>query len=209
MTANPRISIMIVDDHPVVREGLTSIISSQDDLHVIGEASTGSESVKLYFALRPQVVVMDLLLTDISGTEAIRRICQKSSDARILVLTTLSGDEEIYRALEAGARGYLLKDMVRRELIHAIHEVSAGRRYIPVEVGARLAEALPRPDLTSREIEVLRLVAAGLRNKEIAFNLSISEATVNAHVKHILSKLNAADRTQAVVVALQRGILRL
>jgi two-component system NarL family response regulator len=125
------------------------------------------------------------------------------------VLTTLSGDEEIYRALEAGAHGYLLKDMVRHELISAIHEVSSGRRYIPAEVGARIAAGFPRPDLSSREIQVLQLVAGGLRNKEIGFQLSVSESTVNAHVKHILSKLDATDRTEAVMIALRRGILHL
>ena len=209
MSEHLPITVLVVDDHPVVREGLNAILSAQDDLRVVGEAATGGEAVASYFSLRPRVVLMDLLLPDMSGSEAIRRICEKSSDARIIVLTTLSGDEEIYRALEAGAHGYLLKDMVRKELIRAIHEVCAGRRFIPAEVGARLAEGLPRPALTSREIEVLQQVAGGLRNKEVAFNLDISEATVNAHVKHILSKLNAADRTQAVMVALRRGILHL
>ena len=209
MSEHLPITVMVGDDHPVVREGLKAILSAQDDLEVVGEARTGGEAVASYFQLRPRVVLMDLLLPDMNGSEAIKRICEKSSDARIIVLTTLSGDEEIYRALEAGAHGYLLKDMVRKELIRAVHEVHAGRRFIPAEIGARLAEGLPRPDLTSREIEVLQQVAGGLRNKEIAYNLDISEATVNAHVKHILSKLSAADRTQAVMVALRRGILHL
>jgi two-component system NarL family response regulator len=203
------ITVMIVDDHPVVREGLNAILSCQEDLRIVGEAGTGEEAIALYFRLRPQVVLMDLGLPDMSGSEAIRRICEKSSDARIVVLTILSGDEEVYRALEAGAHGYLLKDMVRQELVRAIHEVHAGRRYIPAEVGARLAEGFPRPQLSPREVEVLQLVATGLRNKEIAGNLDLSEATVNAHVKHILSKLNAADRTEAVMAALRRGILHL
>jgi two-component system NarL family response regulator len=144
-----------------------------------------------------------------SGTQAIQRICEKSSDARVIVLTTLSGDEEIYQAIEAGARGYLLKDMVRNELTQAIREVFAGRRYIPTQVGRQIAENLPRPDLTSREVDVLRMVASGLRSKEVAYELDIAEATVNVHIKHILSKLNASDRTHAIMVALRRGIIRL
>ena len=203
------ITIMIVDDHPVVRDGLAAILSSQSDLEIVGEASTGAEAVEQYFKLQPMVVLMDLLLPDMIGSEAIKIICEKSSDARIIVLTTLGGDEEIYRALEAGARGYLLKDMVRHELILAIHQVSGGHRYIPAEIGARLAENFPRPGLSAREVEVLQLVAGGLRNKEIGFQLGVTEATVNAHVKHILAKLDASDRTEAVMIALRRGILHL
>jgi two-component system NarL family response regulator len=152
---------------------------------------------------------MDLLLPDIGGSQVIQRVCSRSSDTAFIVLTTVAGDEEIYRALEAGARGYLFKDMARKELVQAIRAVHRGQRYIPSQVGTRIAENFPRPDLTSREIEVLQLIAAGLRNKEIAYKLDISEATVNAHVKHNLEKLNAADRTQAVTTALRRGIIRL
>jgi two-component system NarL family response regulator len=152
---------------------------------------------------------MDLLLPDIPGSEAIQGICKSGPNARVIVLTTVDTDEDIYRALEAGARGYLLKDMVRRELIQAIREVARGQRYIPARVGVRIAEGFPRPDISAREIEVLKLVASGLRNKEVAERLSLSEATVNAHVKHILSKLNVQDRTHAVTVALRRGIIRL
>jgi len=202
-------TVLVVDDHPVVRDGLNAIISSEPDMQLVGEAGTGIDAVAAYLEVRPAVVLMDLLLPDISGSEAIRRICEKAPNARVIVLTTVAGDEEIYRALEAGARGYLLKDMVRRELIHAIREVAAGRRYVPAEVGARIAESLPRPDVTSREIEVLQLIASGLKNKEVAFRLGVSEATVNAHVKHILAKLNASDRTHAVTIALRRGIIRL
>jgi len=206
---NTVIKVLTVDDHPVVRDGLNAIISSETDMQVVGEAGTGTEAVQEYFRLRPAVVLMDLRLPDMGGSEAIRQICDKSSNAQIIVLTTLDGDEEIYRALEAGARGYLLKDMARRELIRAIRDVNAGRRYIPAEVGSRIAESFPRPDLTSREVEVLQLIAAGFRNKEVAFQLSVSEATVNAHMKHILSKLDATDRTHAVVIALRRGVIRL
>jgi len=209
MDNKPLITVMVVDDHPVVRDGLNAIISSEPDMQVAGDFGSGLEGVEAYARLRPAVVLMDLLLPDISGAEAIRRICQRAPNARVIVLTTVDADEDIYRALEAGARGYLLKDMVRRELIQAIRDVAGGRRYIPASVGARIAEGLPRPDVSAREIEVLKLVASGLKNKQVAARLSVSEATVNAHVKHILSKLNASDRTHAVTLALKRGIIRL
>jgi two-component system NarL family response regulator len=209
MQLKPSISVLIVDDHVVVREGLKAIISSEPDLEVVGEAGTGAEAIKAYTLLRPRVVLMDLMLPDCKGSDVIAQICSKHPDAQIVVLTTLGGDEEIYRALDAGARGYLLKDMVRKALITAINEVAAKRRYIPPEVGTKLAENFPRQRLTAREIEVLRQIATGMRNKEVAFALGISEETVNAHVKHILSKLNVPDRTQAVVVSLRRGIIHL
>jgi DNA-binding NarL/FixJ family response regulator len=152
---------------------------------------------------------MDLLLPDIEGSEVIEQVCAGSSDTAFIVLTTLVGDEEIYRALEAGARGYLFKDMARKELVHAIRDVVDGKRYIPPEVGRRIAESLPRTALTNREIEILQRVAAGLKNKEIAHHMGVSESTVNAHVKHILEKLHASDRTQAIITALRRGIIRL
>jgi two-component system, NarL family, response regulator len=208
-TAAAQISVLIVDDHPVVQEGLRAMISAEPDMKVVGIAGSGMEGVKAYFELRPAIVLMDLMLPDISGREAIQRICAKSGNAQIIVLTTVDGDEEIYRSLEAGARGYLLKDMVRKDLIRAIREVHTGSRYIPPQVGARIAENFPRPDLTAREVEVLQLIASGLRNKEVAFKLDVSEATVNSHIKHILSKLNVTDRTHAVVVALRRGVIRL
>ena len=209
MTQAIPITVLVVDDHPVVRDGLRAIVSSEPDMEIVGDAGTGGEGVEAYFALRPSVVLMDLLLPDIGGSEAIRQICQRAPGAQIIVLTTVVGDADIYRALEAGARGYLLKDMVRKESIQAIRAVSSGRRYIPAQVGAQIAEHLPRPDITSREIEVLQLIASGFRNKEVAHRLSISEATVNAHIKHILEKLNASDRTHAVTIALRRGIIRL
>jgi len=203
------ITVLVVDDHPVVREGLNAILSSEPDMQVVGEAACGLDAIEAYARLRPAVVLMDLLLPDIPGAEAIERICKSAPNARVIVLTTVDADEDIYRALEAGARGYLLKDMVRRELTHAIREVARGQRYIPAKVGVRIAESFPRPDISAREVEVLKLVAAGLRNKEVAERLSVSEATVNAHIKHILSKLNVQDRTHAVTVALRRGIIRL
>ena len=208
--AEPKpVSIVIVDDHPVVRDGLCAMISAEPTIQVIGEVGTGEEALAVIQRLRPMIVLMDLLLPDIEGSEVIRRICATSSDTAFIVVTTLSGDEEIYRALEAGARGYLFKDMVRKELIHAIRDVADGKRYIPAEVGSRVAEALPRTALTGREVDVLQQIAAGLKNKEIADQLGVSESTVNAHVKHILEKLHASDRTQAVTTALRRGIIRL
>jgi len=200
---------MIVDDHPVVRDGLNAMLSAEPDISVVGEAGTGAEALLFINKLRPAVVLMDLLLPDIGGSEVIKRVCSCSSDTAFIVLTTVAGDEEIYRALEAGARGYLFKDMARKELVQAIRTVHRGQRYIPAQVGSRIAENLPRQDLTARETEVLQLIATGMRNKEIAYRLTISEATANAHVKHILEKLNASDRTQAVTTALRRGIIRL
>lgn len=203
------VSVVIVDDHPVVRDGLCAMISAEADIQVMAEVGTGAEALDVIPKLRPTVVLMDLLLPDIGGTEVIKRLCSNSSDTAFLVLTTVGGDEDIYRAIEAGARGYLFKDMARKELVHAIRAVAKGQRYIPAPVGSRIAENLPRTGLSLREVEVLQSVAAGLRNKEIAYQLGISEATVNAHVKHILEKLNASDRTHAVTTALRRGIIRL
>jgi len=203
------VSVVIVDDHPVVRDGLYAMISADPDIRVVGEAGTGAEALAVIQQMRPMVVLMDLLLPDIEGSEVIKQVCAGSSDTAFLVLTTLVGDEEIYQALEAGARGYLFKDMARKELVRAIRAVANGKRYIPADVGSRLAEGLPRTGLTTREIEVLQAVAAGLRNKEIAHHLGIAEATINAHVKHILEKLHASDRTHAVTTALRRGIIRL
>ena len=203
------VSVLIVDDHPVVREGLSAMISADPNLHVVAEAGTGREALDAIERCRPTIVLMDLLLPDIEGSEVIRQVCAGSSDTAFLVLTTLSGDEGIYRALEAGARGYMFKDMARKELVNAIREVAAGKRYIPAEVGSRIAESLPRMSLSSREVEVLQGIAAGWRNKEIALQLAVSESTVNAHIKHIMEKLHASDRTQAVTTALRRGIIRL
>lgn len=209
MEKKASITVLVVDDHPVVRDGLNAIISAETDMSVAGEAGSGVEGVEAYARVRPSVVLMDLLLPDISGVEAIRQICQRAPNARILVLTSLDTDEDIYRALEAGARGYLFKDMVRRELIQAIRDVAQGQRYIPARVGIRIGESLPRPDISAREVEVLKLVASGFKNKEVAARLGVSEATANGHVKHIIAKLNASDRTHAVTLALRRGIIRL
>jgi DNA-binding NarL/FixJ family response regulator len=203
------VKVVIVDDHPVVREGLNAILSTQPDLKVIGEAGSGAEALQIIPELRPEVVIMDLMLPDVPGWDVIRQMAAAHSDMGFVVLTSAAGDEDIYRAIEAGARGYLFKDMVRKELIRAVRAVAEGRRYVAAEVGSRVVENLPRPALSPREIEVLQCVAAGLRNKEIASRLGIAENTVNAHLKNILEKMNVADRTLAVTTALRRGIIRL
>ena len=185
------------------------MLSTEADIQVLGEAGTGAEALSVIPRLRPMVVLMDLLLPDMGGADVIKKISESSSDTAFIVLTTVVGDEDIYRAIEAGARGYLFKDMARKELVSAIRAVAQGRRYIPAQVGSRIAENLPRPGLSTREIEVLQMVAAGMRNKEIAYQLGVSETTINAHLQHLLEKLNASDRTSAVMVALRRGIIRL
>jgi DNA-binding NarL/FixJ family response regulator len=203
------ISVLIVDDHPVVRDGIRAILSSETDIAIAGEAGTAEDGIRAWRALRPAIILFDLLLPDRAGDDAIAEICGQTSNSQVIVLTTVSGDEQIYRALDAGARGYLFKDAARTELAKAIRAVVTGKRYFPPTVGACLVDNLPRSGLSSREIEVLKLIAGGFRNKEIAFDLSIAEATVNAHVKHILEKLNASDRTQAVMTGLRRGLIRL
>jgi DNA-binding NarL/FixJ family response regulator len=209
MGPNEPVTVVIVDDHPVVREGLISILSTHPDVKVVGEAGTGADALRLIPELAPKVVLMDLMLPDMSGSEVIRKISGVHCDIGFVVLTSAAGDEDIYRAIEAGARGYLFKDTARKDLLRAVLAVNEGRRYIPAEVGSRVVENLPRPGLSPREIEVLQCVAAGLRNKEIAVRLSIAENTVNAHLKNILEKLNVPDRTLAVTAALRRGIIRL
>lgn len=209
MQPTPAVTVVIVDDHPVVRDGLTAVLSTEPDIDVTGEAGNGTDAIARIQELRPDVAIMDLGLPDMSGAEVIRHFCSGGADVNFIVLTSIAGDEEIYRALDAGARGYLFKDMARKELVQAIRVVHAGERYIPAPVGVRLAESFPRHGLSQREIEVLEHVATGLRNKEIAYKLALSEATVNAHVKRILEKLHVSDRTQAVTTALRRGIIKL
>jgi DNA-binding NarL/FixJ family response regulator len=209
MTTTEQITVVIVDDHPVVRDGLSAILSTQPDLKVAGEAGSGEEALRLIPELRPNIVLMDLMLPDMSGSDVIRRICADSSDIDFIVLTSVAGDEDIFRALDAGARGYLFKDMARKELIQSIRSVHAGERYLPAQVGSKLAENFPRNALSDREITVLQCLAAGHRNKEIAYKLELSENTVNAHVKRIFEKLDVTDRTHAVTTALRRGIIHL
>lgn len=203
------LTVVIVDDHPVVREGLCAMIAIESDIEVVASAGTVAEAIEVLTRLRPVVCVVDLLLPDGGGEDVIQQVRRISSDIGFIVLTSVAGDEEIYRALEAGASGYLFKDMVGRELVQAIRHVAKGNRYIPPAVGSRIAQSLPRPGLTAREVEVLQLIAGGMRNKEVAHKIGVAETTINAHVKHILQKLNASDRTEAVTIALKRGIIRL
>ena len=203
------IHILVVDDHPIVREGLTAIINRQADMTVVAEAADGEQAVEMFRRHQPDVTLMDLRLPKRSGVEAIAAIRKESPAAHLIVLTTYDGDQDIYRALQAGAQGYLLKDMFREELLDAIRAVHLGKRRIPAAVASRLAERLPGNELTARELEVLRLIAAGNSNREIADALAITEGTVKGHVNNLLSKLGVGDRTQAVTNALQRGIIHL
>jgi two-component system, NarL family, response regulator len=203
------VSIMCVDDHVVVREGLAAIIGTQSDMTVVAEASDAQSAVEKYREHQPDIVLMDLSMPGVDGIEGIRRIREAFPAARIIVLTAFEGDESIHRALEVGAQAYLLKSSVRQELLQAIREVSSGKRYIPASVAARLAEHTPRVTLSPRELEVLRFIAAGLRNKEIGDKMDIAEDTVKVHIKNIFGKLNVADRTQAAITAAERGIIPL
>jgi len=204
-----KIRIMVVDDHFVVRMGLRGSINVESDMTVDLEASTGEQAVAIYTQHRPDIVLMDLKLPGINGIEATQAICKKFPAAAIIMLSTHDGEEDIYRALQAGAKAYLLKTAMRNELIDTIRKVNRGERCVSPAVGARLAERMMHPDLTEREIEVLRLIVKGCSNKEIASALDIAEVTVKLHVGHILTKLQVNDRTQATTTALQRGIVHL
>jgi DNA-binding NarL/FixJ family response regulator len=207
MVTTRQIKILTVDDHPILREGIASIIHGENDMVVVGEASTGREAIEVFRNKRPDVTLMDLQMPDLNGIDAIVTIRHEQPQARIIVLTTYEGDVLARRALKAGATGYILKDMIRTELLQAIRAVFAGRRYIPQKIAAELAEHYSEDDLSEREIEVLREVARGTANKIIASHLSISEATVKAHLKNIMLKLGASDRTHAVNIATTRGFL--
>jgi DNA-binding NarL/FixJ family response regulator len=203
------IRIMIVDDHPIVRTGIAALIANEPDMTVVAEAGDGAEVLALYDAHVPDVVLMDLRMPVTDGVAATRALLAAHADARIVALTSYEGDADIFRALSAGACGYLIKDMLGAEVVAAARAAAAGRRVIPPAVAARLAEFTPRVDLTARELEVLRLAAKGLRNKEIARVLGRTEETVKVHVKHVMAKLGVADRTEAVTLALQRGVIHL
>jgi DNA-binding NarL/FixJ family response regulator len=210
MSAGPStIRIMTVDDHPLLRQGIAALIKTQPDMEVVAEASDGEEAIKQFRLHRPDVTMMDLQMPNVNGTEAISSIRSEFPDAKILVFSTYAGDIQVLHAIKAGARGYLLKGKVRTELLDAIRTVHAGKKRIPPEVAAELADHAADDTLTPREIDVLRLIAGGNANKLIADQLSITEETVKGHVKNILSKLGASDRTHAVTIALKRGIIDL
>ena len=203
---NP-IRILIVDDHLVVRIGLRSMIDTQSDMIVVAEAANGREAVALFREHRPEITLMDLRMPVMGGVEATIAIREDFPDARIIVLTTYDGDENIYRALQAGARAYLLKDISREEFLNDVRAVHSGQYRIPPAVAARLAQRMPFSDLSSRELDVLRLIVQGMSNKEIGGALSITESTVKNHVNSILAKMKVNDRTQAATTALRRGIV--
>lgn len=203
------IRILSVDDHDLVRKGIAAILATEDEIRLVGEASNAAEAIQLHRQHRPDVTLMDLRLPDVSGIEATRQIRSEFPSARIIALTSYDGDQDIYRALEAGVRGYLLKDMVHTEIVRAIRIVHGGKRYIPQEVSGQLSGFFPEVALTAREVDVLNLVARGLGNKEVGDVLGTASGTVKAHMQNILGKLGAKDRTHAVTIALRRGIIHL
>jgi DNA-binding NarL/FixJ family response regulator len=203
------IRVLCVDDHPLVRKGIASILANEADMELVGEANNGLEAVELFKEYKPDVVLMDLRMPELDGTSATRMIRQEAPDAKIIALTSYDGDQDIYRALEAGVRGYILKEMVHTEVVRAIRTVHSGKRLMPQEVAERLSEYFPQVALTPREVEVLGLVAKGMANKEIATRLGTASGTVKMHIQNILAKLGASDRTHAVTIAMERGILHL
>jgi DNA-binding NarL/FixJ family response regulator len=200
---------MVVEDHHIVRQGLVALLNTVPDMTVVAEASNGKDAVDLFRQHQPDVTLMDLRLPNMSGVEAVTEIRKQFASARIIVLTTFDGDEDIYRALQAGARGYLLKGMFGEELLDAIRAVHAGKSRIPPVIAERLALRMGGSPLTTRELDVLKLIVSGKSNKEIGAELAISEATVKTHINSILSKLSVTDRTQAATTALQRGLVHL
>ncbi len=209
MTRSTKIRVFSADDHPLLREGIAAVINSQPDMEMVAQASTGRDAIQQFRQHRPDVTLMDLRLPDISGIDALSAILAEFPNARIVMLTTFEGDVEIQRSLAAGARGYVLKTMPPKDLAEVIRHVHAGRKRIPQEIAAQLAEHIADTPLTEREIEVLQHVAGGNRNRDIAERLFISEETVKVHLKHIMEKLGASDRTSAVAIAVRRGIIQL
>src|SRR5690242_2245803 len=205
----PVIRVLCADDHPLVRKGIASILANEADTKLVAEASNGREALELFRLHRPDVTLLDLRMPELDGVAATKAILAEFPDARLIALTSYDGDQEIYQALEAGVRGYLLKEMVHTEVLRAIRRVHAGKRLIPSEVSERLSEYFPQMALTPRETEVLAFVAEGLGNKEIADRLGTAAGTVKNQIQTILAKLKASDRTQAVTIAIRRGILHL
>jgi len=209
MSQSATVRVLIVDDHAIVRQGLAAMIENEPDMTVVGQAGNGQDAIDRYRPLQPDVTLMDLRMPQMNGVEATIAICAEFAPARIIVLTTYDGDEDIYRALRAGAKGYLLKDAEPDALLNAIHIVHSGQQYIPPEVGAKLVQRMNNPELSDREREVIHLMVDGLSNHEIGVALNITESTVKFHINRILSKLGVSDRTQAVVTALKRGLAKL
>ncbi len=209
MKINDCIRVLVVDDHPVVREGIAALLGRADDMEVVAEAGSGQEAIALFQRYRPDVLLLDLRMPGMDGVAVIAQIRQETPDARIIVLTAYESEEDIYRGLQAGARGYLLKDTASEELLEAIRAVYKGQTRIPSNVAAKLAQRISQQPLTPRERDVLRLMVAGKSNQEIALALFIAEGTVKVHVNSILDKMNVNDRTQAVTAALRRGLVHL
>lgn len=209
MSEPARIRVFSVDDHPLLREGIAAIINNQPDMVLVAQASNAQEAIQQFRKHQPDVTLMDLRLPDKSGIDAMISVRAEFPEARIIMLTTFEGDVEIQRALESGARGYLLKSMPPKELVEVIRQVHAGKKRIPPQLAAQLVEHLGDEDLTAREVEVLNQIARGNRNRDIAEKLFITEETVKVHIKHIMEKLGANDRTQAVAIGVRRGIIEL
>ena len=209
MSESSTVRIMCVDDHPLVRKGVAAIINGEPDMELVGEASSGAEAVSKYAELKPDILLMDLRMPQMDGVEATRKIREMDPNAKIIALTSYDGDQDIYRAIEAGIRGYILKEMVHTKVVDAIRTVHSGKRLIPAEVAERLSEYFPQVALTPREVEVLSYVAKGMANKEIAHQLGTAAGTIKMHVQNILAKLGASDRTHAVTIAIERGILHI
>jgi len=209
MPEAPKIRVFTVDDHPLLHEGVATVIRNQPDMQLVGEAVTGRDAVQGFRQYAPDVTLMDLRLPDMSGIDAMIAIRSEFPEARVIILTTFAGDVEIQRALEAGARAYMLKSMPPKDLVEVIRQVHAGKKRIPAEIAAHLAEHYSDEALTGREVEVLQQIAGGSRNRDIAEKLFITEETVKVHVKHIMEKLGASDRTQAVAIGVRRGIIQL
>jgi DNA-binding NarL/FixJ family response regulator len=209
MSSANNIRVFSVDDHPLLREGIATLIKSQPDMVLVSEAATGHDAIQQFQKHQPDVTLMDLRLPDMNGIDVMIAIRTEFPDARIIMLTTFEGDVEIHRALEAGARGYMLKSMPPKELLEVIRQVHAGKKRIPPEIAAHIAEHISDEALTEREVEVLREIGGGNRNRDIAGKLFITEETVKVHIKHIMEKLGATDRTQAVAIGVRRGIIQL